>query len=236
MILSLLIGVAGGFIMAIPPGPISVAATRQVLAGFFKNALLIAVAAALMDMLYMLAATFASSAIVSTANRLIRDSAWFGLGFQTVCVTILIFLGISYLVPARREHEAQVMRERELAQERRAEHMGHTSPFFVGFLMAVTNLASPSFLPSLVALVGFLEANKYLPGFIGDNVLFAVGFGLGTLLWLSLAMRVLSHYRKRLSDSFITGVYRFAAGTMLLFAAIIAFHIVTSTPWHALLR
>ncbi len=234
MILSLLLGIAGGFILAIPPGPISLAAMRQVLAGFFKNGLFIVIAAALMDMVYMLIATFASSALVATAHQIMSGSAYFALGFQIVCVVILLYLGISFLVPERREHKEQIIKERELAQERRAQTMGHTSPFFVGFLMAVTNLASPTFLPSLIAVVGFFQANGYLPRAIGDSFLFSIGFGTGTLLWLVVAMRMLSHFRSRLPESFINGIYRFAAGTMLLFAAIIAFHVVTATPWHAL--
>ncbi len=235
MISSLLLGIAGGFVLSMPPGPISLAATRQVLAGFFTSALKIVFAAALMDVVYMLAATFASSAIVVTVNKLVAESRWFPLLFQVVCVGVLIFLGVTFLLPEKRQHEEQVEEQRERKQEERAKKLGHTSPFFLGLLMAITNLASPAFLPSMVATVGFLQANHWLLYSVQDNLLFSVGFGTGTFVWFLVAMRLLVFFRARLSDNFINWVYRFAGGTMLLFAAAVALHVVVSTEWSALM-
>ena len=234
MISSLLIGIAGGFILAVPPGPIGLAATRQVLGGFVSSALKIALAAAMMDAVYMLAATFASSAIVMTANALISQSKWFPLIFQVVCVGILVFLGVTFLLPEKRHHEEELEEERERRQEERAKRMGHNSPFFLGLLMSITNLASPAFLPSLIAYVGFLQANQWLMHSAEDNVLFSVGFGTGTLLWFVCAMRLLVFFRAKLSANFINWVYWFAGGTMLLFAVVIAVHVAMTTQWKTL--
>lgn len=234
MISSLLLGIAGGFVLSIPPGPISLAASRQVLAGFLRNGVKIVLAAALMDIVYMLIATFASSAIVRTVRNLLADSVWFALIFQIVCAIILAVLGILFLLPQSRAYEEKVVEERERAQEQRAKSMGHSSPFFVGLLMAVTNLASPAFLPSMIAFVGFLQANKYLMQSPLDNVLFSAGFGVGTMTWFVVVMRILKHYRGKLSTSFLNWFYRFAGATMLVFACVVALHIIVSTPWSAL--
>ncbi|HTY01487.1 MAG TPA: LysE family transporter [Bacteroidota bacterium] len=235
MISSLLLGVASGFVLSMPPGPISLAATRQVLAGFFTTALKIVMAAALMDVVYMLVATFASSAIVVTVSRLVQESLWFPLVFQVLCIIILLVLGITFLLPAKRQHEEQVEEQRERRQEERAKQLGHSSPFFLGLIMAITNLASPAFLPSMVATVGFLQTNRWLHYSVEDNMLFSVGFGTGTFFWFLSAMRLLAFFRTRLSENFINWIYRFAGATLLVFAGAIVVHVALTTEWRALM-
>ncbi len=234
MISSLLIGIVGGFVLSMPPGPISLAATRQVLRGFFVTALKIVLAAALMDVVYMLVATFASSAIVVTISKMVSESLWFPLIFQVLCVGVLVFLGVTFLLPEKRQHEEEIEERRELRQEERAKRMGHSSPFSLGLIMAVTNLASPAFLPSMIAFVGFLQANRWLRYSVEDNLLFSLGFGTGTFIWFFTALRLLYFFRTKLSDNFINWIYRFAGGTMLLFAAAVALHVALGTDWHAL--
>ena len=209
---------------------------RRVVGSWIPAAFVIVLAAAMMDVVYMLIATFASSAIVLTLSGLISESAWFPLLFQIACVVVLVYLGISYLTPEKCEQQATVNEAREQKQEARARQMGHTSPFFVGLLIAVTNLASPTFLPSMIAFVGFLQANRWLGHTVVDNLLFSGGFGTGTTIWFVVVMRTLIHFRTRLSPSFITGIYRFAGGSMLLFAAVITYNVAVSTPWGSMLQ
>ena len=234
MISSFLLGIAGGFVLSIPPGPLSIAVTRQALSGTFRAGFLMAVAAAAMDVVYMLIATFASSAIVLTLRRIIAGSPWFPLIFQAACVVVLLYLGISFLTPKKSEKKASAIQERERQQEERAKSMGRTSPFFIGLLIAVTNLASPTFLPSMITFVGFLHANAWIENSFLMNVAFSFGFGMGTTIWFFLVMRTLLHFRTRLPATLLTGIYRFAGGTMLLFAVVIAYHAVTATVWKAL--
>jgi len=233
---AIVLGVLGGFALSIPPGPLSIAVTRQALNGFFRPGMKIVMGAAMMDVIYMRVATFASSAIVVTLSGLVSDNAWFPLLFQVACVVVLLYLGVRYLTPEKFEHQAEVNEAREQQQEARARQMGHSSPFFVGLLIAVTNLATPTFLPSMIAFVGFLQANSWLGRSAADNALFSAGFGVGTMIWFFAAMRAIIHFRSRLSESFINAIYRFAGGSMLLFAAIIAFHVATTTPWRTMFQ
>ena len=236
MFSAIIFGLAGGLILSIPPGPLSLAVTRQALGGFFRSGFLIVLAAAMMDIVYMLIATFASSAIVVTLSGLVNGSTWFPLLFQIACVIVLLYLGISYLTPEKREAQATANEAREQKQEARARQMGHTSPFFIGLLIAITNLASPTFLPSMIAFIGFLQANRWLGHAASDNVLFSAGFGVGSTIWFFAVIRTLIHFRSRLSESFLTGIYRFAGGSLLLFAAVIAYHVATTTPWKTMLE
>ena len=65
--------------------------------------------------------------------------------------------------------------------------------------------------------------------------MFSLGFGTGTFIWFFTALRLLYFFRSKLSDNFINWIYRFAGGTMLLFAAAVALHVAFGTDWHALL-
>jgi threonine/homoserine/homoserine lactone efflux protein len=231
---AIILGIVAGFVLAMPPGPISLAATRQVLLGSFRAGLLMVIAAAIMDMVFMLGATFASSAILVTLQGIILENKVFLLVFQLACISVLLYLGIGYFVPKRREHREEVVEQREMKEEEQARHMVHSSPFLIGGVMAVANLASPSFFPSFLAVVSFLQANHVLMRTSEDNILFSIGFGSGTLLWFLTAMRILAYFRAKLTDGFLGGIYKFAGGSMLLFAVLVGYHVITHTDWSGL--
>jgi threonine/homoserine/homoserine lactone efflux protein len=235
LLTTILLGIAGGFILCIPPGPLAIAVTKHALEGNLRAGLTLAFGAALMDMVYILLSTFASSAIVVALGQLIKETQWFPLLFQIACIILLLFLGIRYFTPARCEKATDQNEKMELAQEERARKLGHATPFFIGVLIAVTNLASPTFLPSLIAFVGFLHGVGWLPRGVLLSVVFSVSFGLGTLLWFFSVLRVLLRFRSSISGNFVQNINRFAGGTLITFAAIIAYHMVTATEWARLM-
>jgi threonine/homoserine/homoserine lactone efflux protein len=235
LIITLLLGMAGGFILSTPPGPLAIAVTKQGLEGHFRAGLMLASAAAVMDVVYILLSAFASSAIVQALDRLIKETVWFPLLFQIACVILLLVLGIRYFTPEQRKRVTQHDQRAELAQEERARQMGHATPFFTGLLIAITNLASPTFLPSMIAFVGFFHANDWLPPGVLPSVLFSIGFGLGTLLWFVGVLRVLLRFRTSISNDFLSNIYRFTGGTLITFAAVITYHVVTATAWGRLM-
>jgi threonine/homoserine/homoserine lactone efflux protein len=235
MLSALLLGLAGGFVLSIPPGPLSMAVAKQGLEGYFRAGFMIALGAAAMDVFYTLIAAFASSAIVVALTSLVAHNRWLQLGFQLACIIILLVLGIRYLSHKHNLAETDSLMRKELAQEEKAKKMGHSSPFFLGILIAFTNLASPTFLPSMIGFIGYLHANDLLSGGVGDNTVFSAGFGLGTSLWFFILLRVLLKNRRKLSGDFLSNVYRFAGSTFILFAALITYNVIRSTEWGALL-
>jgi threonine/homoserine/homoserine lactone efflux protein len=231
LIATILLGIAGGFVLSIPPGPLAIAVTKQGLEGNFRAGLTLVFGAALMDVVYILISTFASSAIVVALGRLIKETEWFPVLFQIACIILLLFLGIRYFTPERCEKATNENEKAERAQEERARKMGHATPFFIGLLIAVTNLATPTFLPSMIAFVGFLHGTGWLHRGVLYSAVFSVAFGIGTLLWFFCVLRVLLRFRKSISGNFVENIYRFAGGTLIVFAAIIAYHTVTTTQW-----
>lgn len=231
LLAAILLGIAGGFVLSIPPGPLAIAVTKQGIEGDFRSGLMLVIGAALMDIVYILVSTFASSAIVVALERLIKETQWFPVLFQIACIILLLFLGIRYFTPERCEKATTESVKTERAQEERARKMGHATPFFIGLLIAITNLATPTFLPSMIAFVGFLHGSGWLHRGMVPSVVFSVAFGMGTLLWFFCVLRILIKFRKSISGNFVQNIYRFAGGTLITFAAVIAYHTVTSTQW-----
>jgi threonine/homoserine/homoserine lactone efflux protein len=232
---ALLLGILGGFFLSVPPGPLSISVTKQGLGGDFRAGINVVLGAALMDVVYCLLSTFATSAIVVALSALVMGNPWFPLAFQMLCVVVLVVLGVRYLTPKRSDEARTLSTRKEEAQEQRAVQMGHSSPFFVGILIAVTNLATPTFIPSIVAFVGYLHANQWLPRGAVNNMIFSVGFGLGTTLWFFIFLRLLMHFRHRLSAGFVASMYRFAGTSLLFFAVVLIYYLFTSTSWTTLL-
>lgn len=231
LLATILLGIAGGFVLSIPPGPLAIAVTKQGIEGNFRAGITLVFGAALMDVVYILLSTFASSAIVQALERLIKETQWFPVLFQIACIVLLLFLGIRYFTPARCEQVTSEDEEMERAQEARARKMGHATPFFIGVLISVTNLATPTFLPSMIAFIGFLHGSGWLHRGVLPSAVFSVAFGLGTLLWFFCVLRILIRFRKSISGNFVQNIYRFAGGTLIIFAAVIAYHTVTATEW-----
>ena len=235
MLTALLLGIILGFTLSIPPGPLSVAVTKKCLQGHTIPAFMTGLGAAAMDICYNLIAAFASSAIVVTLSNLFVHNRWLSLLFQILCVIVLVVLGIRYI---REKHDVmhdRALIEKDEAQEEKAKKLGHGSPFFVGVLIAFTNLASPTFLPSMIAVISYLHAEGLLGQNIDANVLYSVGFGFGTTIWFVVLLQLLVKHRRKLSPNFITSIYRFAGGTFILFALALAYNITVNMNWASIL-
>ena len=81
MIAALGLGALLGFVMSIPPGPISIAVIKQGINGDTRAGGLIGLGAAGVDVLYALLAVFASSAIVGALETFFAGHPWYLLFF-----------------------------------------------------------------------------------------------------------------------------------------------------------
>jgi L-lysine exporter family protein LysE/ArgO len=232
MLTSLLVGLVVGFVLAIPPGPIAVACIRQALDGHERSGVQLAIGASAMDIVYALIAAFASSALFVSLQGMVTDNAWYLLAFQVGCIVALVVLGLRYLQPTTQRVEASARQEE--AQAERARQLGYSSPYLIGVLIALTNLASPTFLPSLIFAMSLLHSRGWVGHDAGANALYAVGFGAGAALWFILLLRTLTTLRAKLSPNFVPMISKVAGGLFLLFALMLAYAVVTATAWSRL--
>ncbi len=226
MITALLLGILLGFVLSIPPGPLALAFMKKAVCKHYTDAMQVATGAAVMDVFYNLLATFASSALVVWLSDVFLQNRWLSLVFQILCFLILIVLGIRYL---RDKHSATAERhyiERERAQEERARKIGRGSPFLLGTLIAFTNLATPTFLPSMIAVISYFHAEGIIERTASSNLLYSAGFGMGTTVWFLLILRFVMKHHEKLTPGFITMVYRFAGAAFILFAIALAYNVL----------
>lgn len=229
MLLALVVGAIVSFGMAIIPGPIAVAVIKKALDDRYRDGVQIAVSASGMDVLYALIAAFASSAIVATAKDAVASREWLIVLVQLVAAIVLSVLGIRYFRATR--DDAVETQRKEAETEAKAKKLGYKSPYMVGLLIAVMNLASPTFLPTLTSIVGFIQGREWIASDPWANIAYAVGFGIGAFLWFLLLLRFLHSRRTRIPANFIGRIYKFAGLTFLIFAGIIVWHVAIDTSW-----
>ena len=231
MLLSLLLGLVTGFILAIPPGPLAMAVIKQGLGGNRRAGLQVAAAATVMDCLYALIAAFASSALVVALTDRITANGEMVLAFRALCVIGLTMIGMRYLRQRHHPDGAASAANREAAQEEHAQRIGISSPFLLGVLIALTNLAIPTFLPSLIGVVGYLHTREWLATSMAARLEFSLGFGCGTGVWLIALLQFFLSHRTKLSGNLLSGVFRFAGVVFLLSATVLVIDMVVTADW-----
>jgi putative LysE/RhtB family amino acid efflux pump len=228
MVTALLVGLVVGFVLAMPPGPIALACLQQALTGQAREGLALVLGAAAMDIVYALLAAFASSALVGALWGLVMHHAWALLAFQGGCIVVLVVLGL-------RSCRSPTPAGAALARpETRGRQRDDASPYLRGVLIALTSLASPTFMPSLIFAMSLLHVRGWVGDAIGDHVMYALGFGVGGALWFLLLLRTLTHFRAQVSPTVMPMIERVAGGVLLLFAGMLTYHLVTTTAWSRL--
>ena len=225
MVTALLVGLGVGFVMVMPPGPIAMACMRQALAGQTKEGLALGLGAAVMDSGYALLAAFASSALVEALWDMMMHHAWALLAFQGGCIVVLVVVGLHYCRSSRHGGAARAR------PEARGRLRGDVSPALSGVLLALTNLANPMFLPSLIFVMSLLQVRGWVGHAVGDHLMYALGFGGGAALWYVLLLRTVTHLRAQFSPTVLPMLARVAGGVLLLCAGLLTYSVVTTTAW-----
>jgi putative LysE/RhtB family amino acid efflux pump len=225
---ALLVGLVVGFVMVMPPGPIAMACMRQALAGQTKEGLALGLGAAVMDSGYALLAAFASSALVEALWDMMMHHAWALLAFQGGCIVVLVVVGLHYCRSSRHGGAARAR------PEARGRLRGDVSPALSGVLLALTNLANPMFLPSLIFVMSLLQVRGWVGYTVGDHIMYALGFGGGAALWYVLLLRTVTHLRAQFSPTVLPMLARVAGGVLLLCAGLLTYTVVMTTAWSRL--
>ena len=228
MVTALLVGLVVGFVMVMPPGPIAMACMRQALAGQTKEGLALGLGAAVMDSGYALLAAFASSALVEALWDMMMHHAWALLAFQGGGIVVLVVVGLHYCRSSRHGGAARAR------PEARGRLRGDVSPALSGVLLALTNLANPMFLPSLIFVMSLLQVRGWVGHAVGDHIMYALGFGGGAALWYVLLLRTVTHLRAQFSPTVLPMLARVAGGVLLLCAGLLTYTVMRTTAWSRL--
>ncbi len=174
MLISLLVGIATGFALAIPPGPINFAVFEKSIHGQRRAARRLALGCVTGDTFYCLIAIIYQ--LSSELLALVKE-VFSGLGGL-----FLAGLGVYYILH-RRLSAAGADLDPEHA------HHGH---YFTGVFMALSN---PFLIVVLLAVTELYYSIGVLYLHMGTNLVFILGFQAGTFLWLMGIGKVVSLHR-----------------------------------------
>lgn len=232
---AIILGIVIGYVLAIPPGPIGMAAIRTGIRSGWIAAVKLAIGAGLFDIIYCALAMVATSAIVDLLRDLEQTTPLATVIFQLTIVGVMIVFGIMQ------------MRERPI---KHVDENGHGSqkprniiewfkshgPFFVGVGFAVANLANPTFVPSLAAMTTFIQKLGWFNNTMANNLSFALGFGLGNTLWLFTLARLVIANRSKMTPTFIQRIQQVTGVTLIGFGTFYGLRVILVTKWAEILR
>ncbi len=229
--LSIIPGIIVGIILALPPGPAALTAVKYGLSNSSRHGFLSGLGTAIMDFIYCLIAIFATSAIIEWANKFSHHYPFLITAVQLLIVLMLIALGVSHFKSSKRINE-----NANSASIPIIERMSSRGPFFVGIGIALTNIVNPTFLPSLGYVVLNVQQFGFIkPGLI-SNFFFALGFGLGNLLWLAFLVRTFVSFKCKMSEEFLAKIHKFTGLTLIGFGTFLGYRVLEVVKWSEVFR
>lgn len=234
MILSLLAGIVVGYVLAIPPGPVGVTVLKSAMRGDKKCGVSIAAGAGFMDIFFCLLAILATTALFETLQSFFADYPVAMVGFQAVVVLGTVGYGILQFRTPKSAADVPQPKQPRLSQL--AIRLQQNGPFFLGVGIALTNIASPTFLPSLCYTTMSVQHFGLVSASILGGVLFAIGFGFGNFAWSYTLLRVILHFRSRFSPALTVRIHQFAGLTMIGVGTYLGYRVLLVTKWAELIR
>ena len=179
--LGLLCGFIGGFVGAIPPGPIGITCLRRSLLGERRQAYRVALGGASVDVLTCVLIGFG----VGWVLERVVTSPW----VRGPLALFLVASGVKLLVDARcASGEGEGARARASAPPSgvNASAGGASLPFLTGFLQGAAN---PGPFVNWTLFISFLIGHRLLDPSPAGAGGFALGVGLGVFSWFTLLIR-----------------------------------------------
>jgi threonine/homoserine/homoserine lactone efflux protein len=193
----LLKGIAIGFSLAAPVGPVGVLCIRRTLAHGNKRGLIVGLSAASADMLYGIVAAFGFTLV---SDFIFSQQQWIRL------VGGVILLALGY-------HTIHSHPSTDMATNGTN---GHVRTFFSTFLLTLTNPMTLFAFAAIFASVGLEEI-------IGNqwSALFLVtGIFLGSMGWFALLTTLVHYFKERINTDGISLVNKIAGSILILFGVL----------------
>lgn len=233
MLMSLFVGLAAGFVLAIPPGPVGVTAMRLSLDKGEKHGFLAALGTSLMDFIFVFIAVFATSAVISLVDKFSTEYPVAVLIIQLGVIAAILAYG--FLTFRNRETD-DIENEKPGKSLSFVEYLKNRGPFLLGFAVALANIANPSFLGSISYVSMLMQKWAFIDASIAGRTLYALGFGIGTFLWLYILVKIIIFYKPRMSEDTIIKIKKFAGITLIGFGTILGYRVLEITKWPEIIR
>ncbi len=194
------IGIAVGFVSAMPLGPISAMAISYRLHERPQEGQAVALAASACDFVYTLLAIIAAAELTALFNRL---GPWMQLagGFLLAGMAVIFFLKSGRLT-------VETIDRRDFPKS--------ASPVFLTVLLYAAN---PTIVIYWIALIRTLTSAGWIPRGWLPHVVFAAFVGLGGWLWFNVLFRILDRSRDKIGVALFRTILRLLAAILSGLAA-----------------
>lgn len=182
----LLRGLAAGFMIAAPVGPVNVMCITRTLAKGWRSGFICGLGAASADTIYGCVAGFSITFVI---QFLIREEFWIRL----VGGILLVLIGASYFFK-----KPQPAPRREAGE---AGHNDYASTFFL-------NLTNPTTILSFLAVLAALGMSRHRASWL--TLLLIAGIFSGSMAWWLILIGVVNRLRHRFSDRTMLWMNRIA--------------------------
>lgn len=234
MIISLLFGTIIGIILALPPGPVGITAIKYGLFRGNRSGMELALGNAIMDFIYSLIMIFATTAASHAVSAFSSDYPYISTLIQILVVFVFFAVGIINL---RNKYDSFDYNNPDKAYNSRFFSLiKQRGPILLGAAIALTNLANPTFVPTLAWISINVHTFGLFESTIINNFAYALGFGLGNFIWITLLVRLIVRYKHKLSENMLIRIRQFAGFTFLSFGTILGYRVLSITKWGELIR
>jgi len=193
----LLKGVAIGFSLAAPVGPIGVLCIRRTIAHGSKRGLIVGLSAAFADMFYGIVAAFGFTLV---SNFIYSQQQWIRL------VGGIILLTLGY----------HTIRSHPSTETVTNGTNGHVRAFFSTFLLTLTNPMTLFAFAAVFASVGLGE----IIGHRWFALFLVAGIFLGSMMWFTLLTTLVHFFKEKISTDGISVVNKIAGSIFIVFGVI----------------
>lgn len=228
MFLAIIVGLITGFIVAMPPGPAGVTAMKLSLEQGKRNALLYSFGNALMDFIFCVAAIFATAELAGSIKNFTTENPITILVFQVFVVVFIVIFGI---LQFKHKIVTKPQKIKKTSKLNFTAKLAARGPFLLGIAIAMTNLANPTFFPSLAFITFNLHKFELIETTSLSNIGFSIGFGAGTFLWFFVIVRLFTSFKTKLSENLLIKINQFAGITLIAVGAILSYRVITYTEW-----
>jgi len=235
--MAILLGTVVGFVLAIPPGPIGMAAIRVGVNQGWQHSMRLALGAGAFDVLYCGLAMVAATFIVDSFNVLEKTSPLTPTLIQLVIVLAMIVFGLLQIKVQSTPTEQSTTEFAVGSRFQRFFQWVRTQgPFFVGVGFAIANLANPTFIPALSVMTTTVKTSTWYQESLVNDMLFSMSFGGGNVIWLMLLSRFVISQKHRMTPVFIQRIQQISGMTLIGFGTAFGIRIVVSTKWTELIK
>ncbi len=230
MLIALITGATLGFLMALTPGPVAVTAIRNSLSRGSTAGFLVGLGSGIVDVFFCIAVIFTTSKLISALEEISNAYPLPILIVKLAAIVGIVFYGISHM--AEKEN---ILDKDGKETPGFLKLLAGRGPFLLGIAIAAANTLSPTFLPSLGIATAWVQSLDFFPGNYSELIIFSIGFGMGTYLWIFTLVKLLMVFRHKMTDRFVFNIQRFAGITLISFGAFLTYKLVETTHWEALI-